>query len=727
MWRKFFPFLDWGSSISRESLRCDLIAGLTGAVIVLPQGVAFAMIAGLPPEYGLYTAIITPIVAALFGSSLHLISGPTTAISIVVFSAISPYAEPGSIEFIRLALTLTFLAGVYQLAFGLARLGALVNFISHTVIVGFTAGAAILIATNQLKHIFNMQVPDGESFLHTWMHLFLHFNDINGYSSAVAGATLVSAIVLKRLLPRWPHMLLAMIVGSVTCKLLDGSSHQVRLIGQLQAHLPPLSLPDFSIGTIRQLAPEAFAAALLGLIEALSISRSIAVHSLQRIDGNQEFIGQGLSNLIGSFFSSYAGTGSFTRSAINYQAGAKTPLAAIFSAIFLALILLLIAPLTAYLPVAAMGGIILLVAYHLIDFSRIITIIKTSKHETAILLTTFSATLFLELEFSIYAGVLLSLVFYLKRTAHPQIIHLAPDSNYYPRRLKNSETNKLTECPQIKIIRIDGSLFFGAIHHVADSLYRIRVKFPECKYLLIVANGINFIDMAGAEMLVQEIRYWRYKGGDLFLSGLKPEAEEILQQGNYLAGIGKENLFDSKANALTAILKYIDPLQCRKCTQRIFFECRATPDRCSFEITENRNLGKGGKMKLQEQIKKDLTSAMKAKDEPKKETLRVIIGEFGRLDKKELSDEEVIKVLKKLIKSEKELLEKKGETEDSEFIKIIENYVPKTASEQEIVAWINQNIDFSKFKNKMQAMSSIMKHFGSLADGNEVKKILEKL
>lgn len=573
MWHKFFPFLAWWPLVGRNSLRADLIAGLTGAVIVLPQGVAFAMIAGLPPEYGLYTAMITPIIAALFGSSLHLISGPTTAISIVVFSTISHHAVPGTPEFISLVLTLTFLAGVYQLAFGLARLGTLVNFVSHSVVVAFTAGAAILIMTSQLKHVLGIHVPKGESFLHTWADIFNQIGDINYYILTVALSTLISALLFKRFLPRLPYMLLAMIFGSLVSLLLNGEKHGVTLVGEMPAHLPPLSMPDFSIETIRQLAPEAFAVALLGLIEAVSIARSVATKSNQHIDGNQEFIGQGLSNMVGSFFSSYAGSGSFTRSGINYQAGAKTPLSAIFAAAFLALTILFIAPLTAYLPIAAMGGIILLVGYNLIDFHHIKGIFKASRSETSVLIVTFLATLFLELEFAIYVGILLSLVFYLNRTARPKIITLAPDPEERRRHFTNLERKTLPECPQLKVIRIDGSLFFGAVSYTSSRLRKMKEKESTLTHILIVAKPINFIDVAGAEMLVQQAKYWKSQGGGLYICGLKMEAENFLRSGGYLNDIGEDKLFTTKKQAVAEIFKDLDHQYCQTCEKRIFREC----------------------------------------------------------------------------------------------------------------------------------------------------------
>jgi SulP family sulfate permease len=570
LWRKIFPFLRWWNFMGWDTLRADLLAGLTGAIIVLPQGVAFAMIAGLPPEYGLYTAIVTPIVAALFGSSLHLISGPTTAISIVVFTSISPFAEPGSAAFIRLALTLTCLAGVYQLALGLARMGALVNFVSHSVIVGFTSGAAILIATSQMKHVFGLEIPRGHSFFQVWLNLLSEVRHINPYVIIVALVTLASAVLFKVFLPRLPGMLFAMIIGSLTCLLLSGKQHGVHLLGQMPAHLPPLSLPDFSFDIIRELAPKALAVALLGLIEALSIGRSISMKSRQQIDGSQEFIGQGLSNIVGSFFSSYAGSGSFTRSGINYQAGAMTPLSAVFSAIILSLLLLLIAPLTAYLPIAAMGGIILLVAYNLVDIAHIRSIFRTSWEETAVLLTTFFATLFLELEFAIYAGVLLSLVLYLNRTAHPSIANLAPNPDMPGFPLMESEV----ECLNLKIIRIDGPLFFGAVNHVGEYLANIDKHSNYKRDVLILGCGINFIDVAGAEMLAREARRLRVLRATLYLCEFKSEAQQVLERGDYIDVIGADNIFATQTEALARIMPNIDPLKCQNCAMPLFKECR---------------------------------------------------------------------------------------------------------------------------------------------------------
>lgn len=560
--------------VNKETIKADIIAGLTGAVIVLPQGVAFATIAGLPPEYGLYTAMVTPIIAALFGSSYHLVSGPTTAISIVVFSAVSNYATPGTPEFINMALTLTFLAGVYQFGFGIARLGSLVNFVSHTVVIGFTAGAAILIATSQLKHITGIIVPKGESFVHTWMDLFTEFNQINPYLLLIALATLLTAMLAKKFMPKMPNLLIGMIIGSVLALYLKNFT-DIKLVGEIPAHLPPLSHPEFSFETIKLLAPQAFAVALLGLIEAVSISRAVATKSNQRIDSNQEFIGQGLSNMTGSFFSSYAGSGSFTRSGINYEAGAKTPMSAIFAALFLMVIVLLIAPLTAYLPIAAMGGVILLVAYNLIDFKQIKHTLSFSKSESSVLITTFLATLFLELEFAIYLGVILSLVLFLAKTSTPRIPTLSFDEgpDAPKRKLINIKQKPVKQCPQVKIIRIDMSIYFGSVNHIQNRIAKI-VENEHIYHILIVATGINFIDLAGAEAMIAENNSLKQHGGGLYFVGLKSNVYEFAAKSGFIKHIGNTHFFDSKPAAIAHIYKKLDKDICAKCNALIFKECQ---------------------------------------------------------------------------------------------------------------------------------------------------------
>ena len=568
--RSIFPFLNWAGEVNGNTLKADAMAGLTGAIIVLPQGIAFAEIAGMPPIYGLYTAMITPIVAALFGSSKHLISGPTTAISLVIFSAVSTMATPKSADFIALVLIITLLAGIFQFILGLARMGTLVNYVSHSVVIGFTAGAAILIATSQLKHVLGIDVPGGE-FIEKWQHLVGGISETNLYVLLIAFVTLVTAVLLKKYLPKVPNLLMAMIVGGVITYYIDGAAHGVALVGELPSQLPPFAVPNLSFANIVNLSSNAFAIALLGLIEAVAIGRSIASKSHQRIDGNQEFIGQGLSNIVGSFFSCYAGSGSFTRSGVNYSAGAKTPVAAIFAAVMLMLILLLIAPLTAYLPIPAMGGIILMVAYNLIDWHGIRHIFKASRRETVVFSITLLATLFLELEFAIYLGVIFSLIFYLQATSNPRVVTVAPDQSDKKRSFVNVERTSVKTCPQLRVCRIDGPLYFGAVSKVTDDLNKMFGK--EEKHLLIVANGISLIDMSGAELFEQQAELWKNQGGKIYFCSLRLQARNFLERGGYRKTIGEDAFFETKEEAISEIYSKLNKDICASCEQRIFLEC----------------------------------------------------------------------------------------------------------------------------------------------------------
>ena len=546
MMERWLPFLRWWPRVNARTLRADATAGLTGGIVLVPQGVAFAAIAGMPPEYGLYAAMLPAIVAALWGSSWHLVSGPTTAISIVVFSTISPLATPESADYVRLVLTLTLLVGVFQLTLGMLRLGTLVNFVSHTVVVGFTAGAAVLIAASQVTNFFGVPIPRGAYLYTTVVTLFQQLGRINVYVTTVAVVTVVATVLVKRYVPKVPHLIAGMVAGGVAAAVLNSAfggaqSTGIASIGALRVGLPPFSMPDLSRSSIEKLVPIAIAVALLALTEAVSIARAIALKSGQRIDGNQEFIGQGLSNLAGAFFSGYASSGSFNRSGLNYSAGARTPLAAVFSAIFLLLIVLLLAPLAEYLPIPAMAGILFVVAWGLFDFHHIAEIVRTSRQETAVLVATFVATLTLNLEYAIYIGVLLSLLLYLNRTSRPGVEQVRPLPGMKPTVFGPGTSP--TVSPQLEIVRLNGSIFFGAVNHLQEELQAIDENDPSKLHLLLVASGINFVDIAGAHALGQEARRRRALGGALYIFNMKEEPLRMLRKSGQYDVIGKENFF----------------------------------------------------------------------------------------------------------------------------------------------------------------------------------------
>lgn len=574
--RRALPFLEWKSKLNRENARIDFVAGVTGAIVVLPQGVAFAVIAGMPPEYGLYAAMVPAIVAALFGSSWHLVSGPTTAASIVLFSSLGALAEPGSAEYVKMALTLTFMVGIIELTMGVAKLGALVNFISHSVVIGFTAGAAILIGGSQIKNFLGMDMPRGLHVHEILMQVFTRLGEINWSITTVALLTMFSGILVKKLWPKIPYMIIAMIVGGVSAAIINAiigaDVSQIRMVGALPDSLPPLSAPSFQWEHIKELAPVALAVTLFALTEAVSIARSLAVRSGQHLNGNQEFIGQGLSNIVGSFFSAYVATGSFNRSGVNYEAGARTPLAAMFAGLLLLMIVPFIAGLAKYLPYAAMAGILMLVAWGLIDFHHIKKILKASKTESAVLGVTFVSTLLLELEFAIMLGVMASLVVYLLKTSRPKIYTRVPDPNDPKRKFTTS--NELLECPQTKIMRIDGSIFFGAVSYIADVFKRYEQRHPEQKHWVLVGKGVNFVDVAGAEFLVQLAQQRKAAGGGLYFIDIKEGVCTMLHEGEYIKDIGDENIFRGKTEALSTIYEQMDKSICQNCKARIFNECR---------------------------------------------------------------------------------------------------------------------------------------------------------
>ncbi len=571
--KKFFPFLEW-LPLAKKHWKDDVIAGITGTIIVIPQAVAFAMIAGMPPVYGFYIAMIAPIIAALWGSSYHLISGPTTTSSIVVFSIITKFYHPETdIEnYIAMTIVLSFMAGVIKLLMGLFKMGKLVDFVSNSVVIGFTAGAGILIAFKQLKHIFGIEVPQGSGIPKIVSHIFSHFNETNYYALIIAAITFFSAILIKKYIKILSKfgMLLAMILGTIVAIFLGGEAVGIHTVGAIPNHLPSFSIPKFNLVWMKDLFGGAVVLALLGLVEAVSISRAVALHSYQKLDNNQEFIGQGLSNIIPSFFSCYASSGSFTRSGVNYQAGAKTPLSAIVAAVGLMLVLLFGAKYASYLPKPAMGGIILLVGYNLIDIEHIKLIYKSSKRELVVFTLTLLGTLFLHLEEAVMLGITASLFFYLERTSniHIAILGLDKNSNF----INNERDENLSYCPQLKIVRIDGSIYFGAL----DKLSNLFAQFYNDgnKFVLINAQGINFIDLAGAEWLTHEVEKFNANGGKIIIVGAKLITQDVIIKGGFINKIGKENFCKDKKTAISKLHDLMDKNICANCEVKIFGECK---------------------------------------------------------------------------------------------------------------------------------------------------------
>jgi len=578
MRHRLFSFLAWRQLVDRRSLRADLLAGMVGAVFVLPQGIAFATLAGMPPEYGLYCAMVPTAVAALFGSSLHTVSGPTNAVSLFVFAALTPLAHPESPEYIAAALTLAFLSGAVMLALGLLRMGALVNFVSNDVIVGFTAGVGVLIVASQLGNFTGIPLPRGRPLPDTLATFVRHAVEFRPWVLTVSLLTLATAVASRRWLPRVPYMIVSILAGSAAAyclnQLLGADRTGLQSIGAVPRSLPPLSHPRISPEAIAPLAASAIALTIVSLTQAISIARAIALRSGQRIDADQEFIGQGLANIAASFFSGFPTSASVNRSGPNFESGARTPLAAVFAAALLALIVLAFAPLGAYLPLAAMAGSLFLVAWALVDVPRIRAAIRTSRGSTAVMATTLLATILLPIEFAVLTGVFVSLILYLYRTSRPTMRSLVPDPRHATRKFGEVEAG-LKECPQVKILRIEGSIYFGAVNHVQTHFETLREASPAQKHLLVMAKSVNFVDMAGAETLVTEAIKRRAAGGALYLYSLRRPVEDMLLRGGYIQHIGAENVFHSKGEAIATVFARLDSSICARCTARIFLECQA--------------------------------------------------------------------------------------------------------------------------------------------------------
>jgi sulfate permease, SulP family len=388
-----FPAAAWLRRTTPASLRADLLAGLTNAAIVLPQGVAFATIAGLPPEYGLYTAMITTVIAALFGSSMVMISGPTTAISALLFASLEGQAAPGSARFIELALLMTLLVGAFQIIAGLVRLGGLVSFVSHSVIVAFTAAAALLIAVSQLAGAFGIPDEGGGNVIERLQRVIEAWPEMNPLALTIAAVTFATVAIVQTIAPRAPGFLFALVAGAALAAVTNAGLRGVEMLGTLPAALPTLAPPSIIWSDILLLAPAAAAVSLVGLLEAISIGRTFALKRREPFAPNQEIVGQGLSNAIGSFFQCYAGSGSFTRSSVSAEAGARTPLSAIAASLFLAVILVTLGGYISLIPQPALAGLILYVAWRLIDRKEIRHIVGTSRPETLILVLTLGSGL----------------------------------------------------------------------------------------------------------------------------------------------------------------------------------------------------------------------------------------------------------------------------------------------------------------------------------------------
>ncbi|MFC1878670.1 sulfate permease [Chloroflexota bacterium] len=558
----------------RQSLRPDIVAGLTVAVILLPQAIAFALIAELPPQMGLFTAIVGALIGALWGSSNQIHTGPTNAMSLLVLSALLAVANPQTDQFILAAGVLALMVGLLQLGLGLARLGFLVNFVSHSVVVGFTTGAGLLIGINQLRPLLGLNFKS-HNLLQTISGIGQHIKEVHPATFLLGFGTILLIILMVKLSKKLPMELISLSLASLIVFIFGLDDQGVVVVGQLPKSLPHLAgLADFDWGMIGKLSAGALAVGAIGLVETSAIARGIAGQSGQRLDSNQEFVGQGLANLFSGLFSGYPCAGSFSRSAVNANAGARTPVAAIFSALFVTIAMLALAPLAAYLPRAALAGVLIVTAYKLIDREEIARILRSAPGDAAIMAVTFFATIFLELEFAVLLGILLSFIIYVMRTSAPRIHPVLPNKTF-SHLVRRPGT---PGCPQLAILDLMGDLYFGAVNHIEDKIFIHKSRHPEQRFLLLRMHHVDQCDFSGIHMLETLLKAYEEDGGDIYLMQVQPAVLLFIKSTGFFERLGADHFLDDDNAIQHLFYKALDPVICiYECPLRVFKECQNLP------------------------------------------------------------------------------------------------------------------------------------------------------
>lgn len=552
--KKYIPILSWLPNYNKAALSGDLSAGLTVGVMLIPQGIAYAMIAGLPPIYGLYTAMTPQVIYAIFGTSRQLSVGPTAMDSLIVAAGITSIATVGPDNYIAAAIMLAFLMGLMQLAFGVFKLGFLVNFLSKPVISGFTSAAAIIIGLNQLKHVFGIEIPRSNQAHSLLYDTGIAINSTNLITLCLGIGTILTIIALKKYLKKIPAALTAVILGILIVQFFHLDLYDVKIIGDIPTGLPSPSIPDFTQNYFKDLLPLALTLSLIAFMEAISQAKAIEdKHNDYKVDANQELIALGLSNIVGSIFKSYPSTGGFSRTAVNDQSGAKTGMSFIIAAGLVALTLLFLTPLFYYLPKAVLGGIIIVAVMGLINIKYPVKLWKYKKDDLIMLLGTFAVTLTIGIKEGIIVGVILSLGFLIFRSTRPHIAECAriEGTNYFKNveRFDNTKDRK-----EVLILRFDGQLYFANANYFKDQLNdMIAKKGSNLKLVILNAEAINHMDSSAVHMLDKTIKELCKKEIYFAVAGAIGPVRDIIFNSGLSETIGKELMFAEVNKALECL------------------------------------------------------------------------------------------------------------------------------------------------------------------------------
>ena len=561
----------------RAYVRADLIAGLTVAAVAIPQAIAYASVAELPAHYGLYTAAVGAIVGALWGSSRFLSTGPVNASSLLVLTVLLTVAAPGTPEFLMAAGLLAVMAGVMRIVLALMRFGALVTLASRSVLIGFTAGVAVHIATGQLRHLLGLDVPAMPELYRTVGALVAGAGQTNMICVAVGLGTLALVVALGPLGRRVPAALVAIVGAGLASGLLGLEQRGVAIVAAIPRSLPPLTwaatdtLPDLAM--VRALLVGTMAVTALGLIEAVAASQTLARRTGDRLDSNQEFFGQGLANVAVGLFSGYPCSGSFTRSALARQSGARTHLTGVFTGLCVLAGMILFAPWARMIPKPALAGVLLVIAWRMVDREGIRRVLRTSRAETAVMILTFCATLVLPLEFAVLAGVVFSLAVFVVRSSLSRVDSVVPDGNY--RHFVHEPSRPV--CPQLGLLDIRGPLFFGAVHHIEEELRHNLEAHPGQHNIVLRLHGVDMCDLSGIEMLESTVRTYRNMGGDVFIVGPRRQVMKVMESSGFLdQTLGRDHLLDRERAIEYLFDQVLDPAVCTyECEHRVFAECQS--------------------------------------------------------------------------------------------------------------------------------------------------------
>ena len=566
--QRYFPFLDWLVHYRQADLPGDLMAGLIVAIMLVPQGMAYALLAGLPPQIGLYASIVPLFIYGLLGSSRTLAVGPVAIVSLLVAIGITPLANGDPATYILLALTLALMVGVVQIAMGLLRIGFLVNFLSHPVLVGFTAAAAIVIGFSQLKHVLGFGVPRELEFVEQVLYTGRHLAETNFTTLGIGLVSIGILIFFKQQLPGllqrvgWSSSvvmsisksapLVIVVLGTLLVSALHlDSSAGVTIVGEVPAGLPPLTVPLLDLSIWRLLLPTALTISFVGYMESVSVAKSLASKRRQKIDADQELIALGAANLGAAFTGGYPVTGGFSRSVVNFSAGANTGLASLITGVLIAVTVLFLTPLFFYLPNAVLAAIILVAVANLIDLKAIKHIWAYNKADAAALILTFLAVLVVGIETGILIGAAAALVLYIWRTSKPHmaVVGRIGDSESY----RNVQRYHVQTWSEVIAIRVDESLYFANTKYLEDTILGLVADQPEVKYIVLIGAAVNFIDASALETLESLDDELRAAGVQLHLTEIKGPVLDRLRAIGFVDHLGEERLHFTTHDAMLAL------------------------------------------------------------------------------------------------------------------------------------------------------------------------------